>query len=364
MPELREALEAAIEKVESSEQSAPAAQAAPPVEPPPSPSPEPPSAEPPSAEPPAEPQPQAQPQPAEQPVEQPTEPQPPAEEKDEEEPQERGQQRFSVHRAPHSWQTQEAKDAWRHVPHAARAEIIRREREVMRVLGESGQARQVAKRFAEVIRPYEARIRSTGLDPLRAVDELMKADHVLSTAAPAKKAALVAQIVKEYGVDIAELDSALAGQPSGDPVAERVEQLVQQRLQPFQSFVQQQAQFEAQRRQAEQAQHAQAVQKMAVDPRYPHFDDVREVMADLIEAAGNRGLALSLDEAYKRAIAIDPRFAVSMQGQAQAANARAQKALNASVSVGGAPNGGPAASKPGADLRSTIEAAFQQASGR
>jgi hypothetical protein len=361
MPELREALEAAIEKVESSEQSAPAAQAAPPVEPPPSPSPEPPPVEQ-SAEQSAE---QPAKQSAEQPAEQlPTESQTPAEEKDEEEPQERGQQRFSVHRAPHSWQTQEAKDAWRHVPHAARAEIIRREREVMRVLGESGQARQVAKRFAEVIRPYEARIRSTGLDPLRAVDELMKADHVLSTAAPAKKAALVAQIVKEYGVDIAELDSALAGQPSGDPVAERVEQLVQQRLQPFQSFVQQQAQVEMQRRQAEQAQHAQTVQKMAVDPRYPHFDDVREVMADLIEAAGNRGLALSLDEAYKRAVAIDPRFAVSMQGQAQAANARAQKALNASVSVGGAPNGGPAASKPGADLRSTIEAAFQQASGR
>lgn len=284
------------------------------------------------------------------------------------ETEEQRQRRFSMERAPKSWGTAEARNAWKHVPLAAREEIIRRERETSRVLGENAQRVQVAKQFMETIRPYEARIRSTGLDPIRAVDELMKADHILSTANQSKKAALVAQIIKEYGVDIAELDNVLAGQPSADPVQERVEQLVAQRLSPFEQFVKAQAQAEMNRRQAEQFQTVQTVQQMAQDARFPHFESVREVMADMIEAAGNRGVALSLEDAYKRAVAIDPRLssAAPMQGQSAAAqaNARAQKALNASVSVAGAPNGGPSALKPGADLRSTIEAAFQQASGR
>jgi phage baseplate assembly protein W len=354
MPELREALEAAIEKVEAPEQ--PAATA-------PAPEPEQPAVEPEAPETPAaEPEaPPAEPEKPEEP-EKPTEPEKPQTE------QEKLQQRFSMDRPPQSWRTPEAKNAWRHVPRAAREEIIRRERETMRVLGESGVARQVANRFTEVIRPYEARMRSLNIEPMAAIDELLKADHLLTTSNPTKKAQLVATIIKEYGVDIRELDNVLSGEPVGDPVADKIEQLVQQRLQPFQQFVQGQAQAAARARAAEQQQIAHTVETMASDPRFPHFGAVRNIMADIVEAAGNRGLAMPLEEAYKRAVAVyDPRLAVAQSqpqpSAAAAANQRAQRALNASVSVGGAPMGAPAAGKAG-DLRSTLEAAFESVSGR
>jgi DNA-binding ferritin-like protein len=218
-----------------------------------------------------------------------------------------------------------------------------------------------------MIQPYRARMETVGLPPLQAINELLKADHLLTTAPPAKRAQFMASLIKEYGVDIRELDNALAGQPSADPTADRLEQMVAQRLQPFQQFIQQQAQQAQLQRQAEQQQTQETIQVMASDSaKFPHFFDLKNDMADLIEMNARRGVYLSLEQAYSRALAMNPDLSAqdTQRQAAEAANARAQKALNASVSVGGAPNGGPSSKAPGADLRSTIEAAFERANAR
>jgi hypothetical protein len=112
---------------------------------------------------------------------------------------------------------------------------------------------------------------------------------------------------------------------------------------------------------------------MEADPKYPHFADLREDMADLIEISAKRGVYLSLDQAYSRAIAMNPDVSQQLAAQrdteakkaaAQTANARAQRALNASKSVGGAPTGAPSGSSPATDRRATIAAAFDAAGGR
>lgn len=291
----------------------------------------------------------------EKPAQKPTAPAPPSE------PPE-----FPVDKAPQSWRApQRAK--WEKLDPDVRQEVMRRERETSRVLGETAQARHLSNQFNEIVQPYQARINSLGVTPLAAVQSLLKADYLLSNAPKAQRAQYMAKLINDYGVDIMELDSALAGKAPADPVDARLEELVQQRLAPLQQFLTQQQQREQAQERQSMTQVTQTVDQMAVDPKYPHFETVRMDMADVLDLAAKRGLYLSLEQAYNRAVAMNPEVSSQVATQqaadakkaaAQAANARAQKALGASVSVGGAPGGVPSGASGAIDRRSTIAAAF------
>lgn len=278
-----------------------------------------------------------------------------------------------VEPVPRSWRPA-VREKWAKLDPEVRQEVIRRENEMLRAFGESGQARAIAKSFQETVAPYMARIQSTGLDPMKAIQQLLIADNKLTTSAPQQKAAYMAQLIKEYGIDIQALDSALAGEAI-DPVAQRVEQLLGQRLAPIQQLLQNQQYMLEQQRMAVQQEAAQTVEAMEANPsKYPHFDVVREDMADLIEMSARRGNMLSLEDAYARAVGMNPTLAAKQQAalaqqgavaQAQAQAAQAQKAREASASVRGAPAGVPlGALSENASLRDTIEAALSQAGGR
>jgi len=252
-------------------------------------------------------------------------------------------------------------------------EVMKRERETTRVLGEAAQARHLANQFNQTVQPYQARINSLGVTPVAAVGELLKADYILSTAPKAQRAQAMAKLINDYGVDIVELDNALAGKAPADPVDDRVERLLAQRLAPLQQFLTAQQQREQEQERNSMGQITQTVETMAVDPKYPHFEDVRQDMADVIDLAAKRGLYLSLEQAYNRAVAMNPEVSAQVAARqatdarsaaALAANAKAQKALGASVSVGGAPGGAPSGASGAIDRRSVIEAAFDQIGGR
>jgi hypothetical protein len=279
---------------------------------------------------------------------------------------------FPVDKAPQSWRAP-ARAKWDKVDPEIRQEVMKRERETTKVLGETAQVRQFANNFNQVVQPYMARMNAMGLDPLGAVHELLKGDYLLATAPKAQKAQLMAKLINDYGVDIMELDSALAGKGPADPVDSRVEQLLQERLKPFQQYIQNQQRQAQENEQHSQQEVNQTIESMTDNPKYPHFDTVRLDMADAIDLAAKRGLYLTLDQAYNRAIAMNPEVSsqVAAQQQAEAKrtaaqqlNAKAQRALGASVSVGGAPSGVPSGASGATDRRATIEAAFEQLSGR
>lgn len=280
----------------------------------------------------------------------------------------------AIDKPPQSWRApQRAK--WATLDPDIRQEVMRRERETTRVLGESATARQLHQQFQQVVQPYQAHLeaRGVGNQPLVAFHELLKADYILSSAPKVQRAQAMAKLINDYGIDIIELDNALAGKQPTDPVDARVEQLLQQRLAPLQQFLtaQQQREWEADQQSSREI-NAQ-VEKMGEDPKYPHFEEVRQDMADLVEISAKRGVFLSLDDAYNRAIAMNPvvskqvatqREAEAKRTSAQAAHARAQKALNASVSVGGSPGGAPSGASGATDRRSVIAAAFDSIGGR
>jgi DNA-binding ferritin-like protein len=271
-----------------------------------------------------------------------------------------------VDKPPQSWRApQRAK--WDKLDPDVRQEIMRRERETTKVLGETATARQMSNEFTQVVSPYQARIQSMGVTPMVAAHELFKADYILSTAPKGQRAQFMAKLINDYGIDIVELDNALSGRPVADPVDARVEALLAQRMKPLEQFLtaQQQAQVQAQQRSAQEVN--QTVEQMSVDPKYPHFEAVRHDMADVIEISAKRGVYLTPEQAYNRAIAMNPEVSAQV-ATAQAAeakrktaleaNSRAQRALNASTSVGGAPGGVPGGASEATDRRSAIAAAF------
>lgn len=290
-------------------------------------------------------------------------------------PEQTEDRQVNADRPPQAWKpAQKAK--WAALDPDIRQEVLRREHETTRVLNDSAQARQLAQAFNNEVQPYMARLNSMNAHPLVAVRELLKADHLLTTAPPTQRAQYMAKLITDYGVDIQALDAALSGRVQQDPAEQlnaKVDQLLQQRLAPFQQFLSAQQQQQRAQQQQQQAEIAQAVESMASDAKYPYFDQVRETMADIIELGITRNRTVSIETAYNQAVAMDPivsqeaatRAATEAQATAAAKlNGRAQRALNASVSVGGAPSGVVGGTPSANNRRATIAAAFDAVGGR
>lgn len=263
-----------------------------------------------------------------------------------------------VDRAPASWR-KEAKGEWAAVPLHIRQEVHRRELEVNRALNEAAQARQTAEQFGKVVEPYMARIQSFGVSPQQAIGQLLQADYTLATASKTQRAQFMAKLCRDYDIDVTELDEAIVAGMQGQTAQANapqfdVQALVQQQVQQALAPIYQQQQAEAQR---QQQVVDQTVEQMALDPKYPHFDELRQDMADIIDLAAKRGLYVSLDEAYSRAIAFNPQ--VNQMQQAQQQNLQAQRAKAASRSVTGSPAAGGSNEFTGdGSLRGSLEAAF------
>lgn len=265
-------------------------------------------------------------------------------------------------KAPQSWKPA-AREHFAKLPPEVQQEVVRREKETAVALQGAAQARALAEGFQRTVEPYRALLTD---EPLKVVANLMQTAAQLQTAPPAHKAQLVAQLVRTYGIPIEALDAALAGQPApqqagqGGPqhmdprtLAAQVEQQVVQRLQQ-------------QRVQAARAKATQEAESFAQQAEF--FDDVREDVADMLELAGRRGVALSLEEAYARATKMHPEVSKVLQQreaakQANATQASTQRARAAASSVRSQPATGPAASAP-ADLRGSIAASIERLTGR
>lgn len=266
-------------------------------------------------------------------------------------------------RAPKSWKP-DARAKWEATDPSIRAEVVRREREITRALGESTGARNFTKSFQEAVSPFAERYKRSGLEPIQTVVNLMQADHLLATAPMEQRAKFMAKMIKDYGIDIALLDAAVSGgDPSTEPVSV-VERMINERLAPLAEFVQTNKSAEQQRQQAEMDAQIRFIESMAEDDvNYPHFETVRLDMSDIIEMNARRGVYLSPKDAYTRAVAMNPEARAAEQvrteqTRATKAHEAATRSLDASLSVSGNPASLRQAPNPD-DLRGTITAAIE-----
>ena len=287
---------------------------------------------------------------------------------DKSETPEQREARHRVDRAPQSWKG-EAKKLWEALPLQVRQEVARREKDILPIMQQAADHKQKIDAMVSVMAPHRDRILNGYGDPVKAIDSLLRTEAVLHSGSQAQKAQLVAHLVKQFNVDVRALDSALVGTALPEDVQQQstIEQLLERKLAPFQQFIQTQQQREALTRQQTEQQAISTVVEMSQDDRYPYFNEVRADMADIIEMGARRGVAISLEDAYTKAIRMnDGTFQASSvrdqsQGATQAAleaHRAAQAAKGASLSVTGSPTGTGKNTGDPSNLRGLIENAF------
>lgn len=260
-------------------------------------------------------------------------------------------------RAPQSWKPA-VREKFAGLPPEVQQEVVRVDREVMRTMQESAEARQFHQRFQQGVAPYESIFRGLGISSEQAIGTSLQTLAQLASGPPAVKAKVAAEIIKNYGIDIQMLDSELAGQapPPGQ---------AQPAIDPNQIIRQAR---EAMRAEMQQAQNSQFETKMRAEiesmKTLEFFDDVREDMANIIEGHAKRGVVMTPRDAYNLAVWANPSTAEVMQ-QRQAAKVAAnpqgstQRARAAASSVRGTPAAPPNGAQSD-DLRSVLEASWEK----
>jgi hypothetical protein len=258
-------------------------------------------------------------------------------------------------KAPAQWKPA-AKEMWNRIPRPVQEEVLRREGDSMRLIGSVGPKIRMADEVQTHLAPFAERLAANGVNTSQFVGDVFESVKVLAHGNPEQKASVVANIVQAYGIDLKTLDSILSQRINQPPIVSEA----QREIARARNVVQQHTEFQSQQT-AQAADTALAV--FGADPKHEFIDDVRLLMADLIET----GRAKTLEDAYSAAIwANEDTRKILLQREAEARasvkNRRAAAARTASSSVHGAPRftGAPAINGAAGPqtLRETLEDAF------
>lgn len=194
---------------------------------------------------------------------------------------------------------------WEKLPEIARKEIERREADFHKGIEQYKGGAQQAQEWDRTVQPYMATIQSFGVTPQVAVNELLKADHMLRYSPPQQKIGYLLKIAGDYGVDLQTLANGIqqvAGEQvwqQQNPMDPRTQQLQQRVNQLEQQIQQSQHQNVARENSSIDAEIA----AFASDPDHEHFGVLQQDMALLLQA----GRAKTLDDAYEMAMRQNPQ---------------------------------------------------------
>jgi hypothetical protein len=293
-------------------------------------------------------------------------------------------------KAPQSFKPT-AREDWDKVPESVQAEIDRRERETARALQEAAPARKFQQDFEASVKPFAAMLGNG--DPIAATKQLFQTAHVLHYGPPQQKQQLVesildgyavpvdhnlvARLITKHGVNIDHLAAALQGQsqPASPANGQAQQQAAFDPNQLVEQITQRVTQSFAKQRQESATQKAQReLQSFVESGKAEFWDDVKDSFGDVMEMAAKRGIALTPEQAYNRAIQLeranpDSEIGKVLQRREEAQRAKAsvastQRARLAASSPKPQPvgvSGGEA--KPG-DVRGSVAAAIARLNGR
>lgn len=269
-------------------------------------------------------------------------------------------------KAPQSWKPI-AREDWAKIPESARAEINRREAHIERTLNETAQVRRFATDFAQVINPFSHLIRAQNSTPLKAVHNLMSTAAGLMQGSAQQKAAIVAEIIGNYSVDMVELDRVLtdiAAKNGGRIPAAQNTQPSERIPSWAQPLFQMHQTIEQNRQTHEQTLRTNADAEIAQLESEPFFDDLRDDIADIMEIAAKKGKVMTLKQAYEKAIQLDDEISkiVGQRKEAEAVrkNKSISRARRAASTVSGGPSGKAAGNSSGDEKKSRREMLSEQ----
>lgn len=257
-----------------------------------------------------------------------------------------------------------AREMWDKVPPEVQQAYLKRDSEAASMSGRMGEAVAFREKFSqEIATPYDPLFRAAGVEPIQGIRGLLQSYAALETGQPGQKAQLIAQMIQRYlpgdeGINL--LANTLTGAPQQNVVAPNPTPYRDPRVDEMYQMIQQ-----AQQRAAQTVQQ-QAADAVAEVENEEFYDDVRNIMADMVEVAARNGLPITPREAYNRATLMHPDVSrvVEQRRMAASQNGTTQQAMRAASSVRSSPASGVSGTDQRDDLRATIEAAWGAAQGR
>lgn len=205
-------------------------------------------------------------------------------------------------------------------------EAERRESDFHKGVSEFKSHADRAQQYEQAIAPYKGYLEQLKVDAPTAINYLLKTEHTLRTADPLTKMQTFQRLAQDYGIDLGQIQQM----PQQDPQTQYL-------MQQLQELRNQQMMWQNQAQQQEQMRAQQELQSFSSADK-PHFEAVRNDMADLLET----GKATSLEQAYEMAVWMRPDIRQSLLDQQRAEaqrkaleEAQARKAKAAAVSVKG-----------------------------
>lgn len=149
-----------------------------------------------------------------------------------------------------------------------------------------------AKALEEAINPFVPELQAQGIHPAAWINNLGRAHMILSKAPHDQKVQMFHRLAQDYGVNL-----NISNEPQ-QPVDAYTQQLMQQLNQVNQEVSTIKGRFE----QEEQTRLSNEIERVRSNrERFPHFDMVREEMAQLLEL----GKAQDLETAYAKAVRLN-----------------------------------------------------------
>ena len=174
-----------------------------------------------------------------------------------------------------------------------------------------------ARQLTEAIGPFVPELQKHGIHPVTWIQSLGRAHYTLANGTYEQKLQAFNRLAQDYGIQLNSDSLQMPEQAYVDPYQ-------QQLMQQLQATQQQVAQLSQIREQEENARLSNEISRVSSNKeRFPHFDMVREDMAQLLE----RGLAQDLESAYAKAVRFnDEAFKLEQEKLLKSASTQASKA--------------------------------------
>jgi hypothetical protein len=174
-----------------------------------------------------------------------------------------------------------------------------------------------ARELTNAIGPFMPELQKHGISPSAWINNLGRAHYTLANGSYEQKLSAFNRLAQDYGIQLNQDALQMPEQAYVDPYQ-------QQLMQQLQATQQQVQQLSAIREQEENARLSNEISRVSSDKeRFPHFEMVREDMAQLLE----RGLAPNLETAYAKAVRMnDEAYKLEQDKLLRSANTQASKA--------------------------------------
>ena len=217
-----------------------------------------------------------------------------------------------------------------------------------------------ARQLTQAIGPFIPELQAQNIHPVAWINNLGRAHMILSKAPYQEKVQMFHRLAQDYGIQLNQDSLQMPEQAYVDPYQ-------QQLMQQLQATQQQVQQLSAIRDQEENARLTSEISRVSSNKvAFPHFEMVREDMAQLLE----RGLAQDLESAYAKAVRMnDEAYKLEQDKLLRSASTQASKAQQVAkakataVSPRSATPSGQVSKTDAKDRRSMLMASLSDAEG-